>query len=170
MCSWYGFEKCASFWGNVEYVEYVECFLNLQGRFGPISSQNIQHIQHIQHFPRKKHIFKNILRTYSTYSTLQQKEAHFQKKMLLTAVMLNVSGQKGGGRLKKHSTYSTYSTYSTLQLKEAHFCWEGLEHIQHIQHYSRKKFFFFWGGGGFAGNIFNIFNICPPPFSQKQRT
>ena len=30
ICSWGVPKKCASFWGNVEYVEYVECFLNLQ--------------------------------------------------------------------------------------------------------------------------------------------
>ena len=62
MCSWNVFRKCASFWGN---VEYVECFWNLQTPFewGQLSSKYIQHIQHdqhIQHFPRKKHFSKTL--------------------------------------------------------------------------------------------------------------
>ena len=48
-------QKCASFWGNVEYVEYVQF---LGKHCPPNVSLGIEHIQHIQHFPRKKHIVK----------------------------------------------------------------------------------------------------------------
>ena len=51
------FRKCASFSCHVEYVEYVECFRALQGKFWPVVSKFIQHIQHIQHDSRKKHFF-----------------------------------------------------------------------------------------------------------------
>ena len=41
MCSWRVSEKCASFSCNVEYVDYVECFLNLQTF--PSAPQKTQH-------------------------------------------------------------------------------------------------------------------------------
>ena len=60
--------------------------------------------------------------------------------MLLTAVMLNVVVFLGfTNGVCKFKTHSTYSTYSTCPQKETHFLETPQEHIQHIQHYSRKK-------------------------------
>ena len=151
------FKKCASFCGNVGYVEYVWqplsqnvlisgemlcwicwMFLELIGLIqkGSVSSKSIQHIQPIQHFPRKKHFFESIPRTHSTYSTFQLKEAHFWKNMLLTAVMLNVA------------------LFSGVHL-EGSVSSKNIQHNQHIQHYSWKKHFFREP----SKNTFNIFNI-----------
>ena len=71
--------KCASFRGNVEYVEYVEFFGESLAK-PPLSSsspKNIQHIQHIQHFCSFKHILVQHAPQDSTYSTFPLKEAHF---------------------------------------------------------------------------------------------
>ena len=54
------FEKCASFCGNVEHVEYVEsssALLATGTDSKGVVPKMIQHIQHVQHFSRKKHIF-----------------------------------------------------------------------------------------------------------------
>ena len=66
--------KCASFCRNVEYVEYVECFGENLGP-PPLSSSS------------------------PTYSTFPLKEAHFLKKMLLSAEMLNMLNSLARGHL-----------------------------------------------------------------------
>ena len=136
-CKKHSFWKCASFCCN---AEYVKC-----------KTFNIFNIFNIS--PERSTFFKTIPRTHSTFWALQQKGAHFQKQMLLAAVMLNVVVFFWGLRMrsvkfKKHSTYSTFSQ------KEARFSKPYQEHIQHIQHYSRKEhifkkcflqLLFFWG-------------------------
>ena len=132
MCSWYGFEKSASFWGNVEYVEYVECFGNLWAKIRPVSSENIQHLQP---FPRKKHFFqnhtKNTFNTFNIFNMKAERKA-FSKNMLLTVVMLNVV------------VYSLGFTNGVCRF-----------HIQHIQQFPSKKHIF----RNHTKNTFNIFNI-----------
>ena len=68
-------ERC-TFSNKTSYSCNVECcwFFFWGFRMGSVSLKNIQHIQHIQHFPRKKHIFRNTPRTYSTYSTFWLKQ------------------------------------------------------------------------------------------------
>ena len=48
------FQKCASFWGNVEYVQYVQFLGKDWGPPPPDLSLGIEHIEHIQHFPQKE--------------------------------------------------------------------------------------------------------------------
>ena len=149
------FSKNASFSCNVEYVECVLGavfenvllsgeMLNMLNGFRtyrpliwPVSSKTIQHIQHIQHLPRKKHIFleedKNIFNTFN----ITAERSFFWKKMLLTAVMLNM--------------LNVFRTYRPVVGPES----SKKFNIQHIQHFPRKKHIFLED----AKNILNTFNI-----------
>ena len=137
MCSWRVPEECASFSSNVEYVDYVECFLNLQTL--PSAPQKSQH------------------------STVQLWEAHFSKRcffqlkcwicwmcswnvpenVLLSGNMLNMLNVFGtyGPLLNEANKFKKHSTYSAFPLKETHFWRQAFEHIQYIQHFRRKHIF-----------------------------
>ena len=110
------------FWGNVEYVEYVECFWNLQALF----------LNEANKFPK-----------HSTYSTFPQiQEAHFLKKMLLSVVMLNVVSPSGNWGVQKGPvSFKNIQHIQPIQhfRRKKHFLSEAFEHIQHIQHFCRKK-------------------------------
>ena len=84
---------------NASYSCHVECFW----KRGSVSSKNIQHIQHIQHFPRKKHIFQN--HTKNMFNIFAERST-FLKKMLLSAVMLNVVSLSGNWGVQKGSVSS----------------------------------------------------------------
>ena len=79
MRSWNVFEKCVSFWGNVEYVEDVECFGTYRPFWmRPISSKNIQHIEH---FPRKKHIFgERLSNIFNIFNMSAERSTFFWKR------------------------------------------------------------------------------------------
>ena len=140
------------FWGN---VEYVECFLNLQGRFWPINSQNVQHLQH---FPRKKHFLETRPRTYSTYSTLQQKKkTHFQKN-----VSYNCNVECFWRRGLSSKTVNRFNIFS-LTAEKSTFLETGPRTYSTYWTLPQKTFFLGGGRGLTAVNIFNIFNITPPP-------
>ena len=146
------FSKMFIFCGDVEYVEYLQklvsknvllsgemlnilnMFLELAGLIqkGYVSSKSIQHIQHVQQFPRRKHIFENIPRTHSTYLTFQK--THFWKKVLLTAVMLNVgfSGLQLEGSVSSKNIFNIFNIF---------YSWK--KHI--VREHSK--------------NAFNVFNI-----------
>ena len=131
-------KKCFVFWGNhpgnVEYVEYVECFLSLEGRSWPISSQTfnifnifnitaernffwrpgLEHIQQIQHYSRK--IFFCL------------KNVSFSCNVECWVPLRHLGCSKWVSKFK------------------------NIQHIQHIQHFRRKRHVL-------EKRLLNIFNI-----------
>ena len=143
MCSWKVPEKCASFSCNIEYVDYVECFWTYRP---------------FQVHPRK----------IKQHSTLQFWEAYFSRMCFFQLKcwicwmcswnvfenvfffsggmlnMLNMLNAFGTYRLllNEANKFQKHSTYSTFPQKEAYFGRETFKHIQHIQHFRRKKHIF----------------------------
>ena len=133
--------------------------LNVLGKtWGPpplssSSPQNIQHIQHIQHFCRKKHILIQHGPQNSTYSTFPLKEAHFLKKMLLSAEMLNMLNSLARGHLLiSPKTFNIFNIFN-ISAERSTFWFNMGPRIQHIQHFPWKKTFFLRKCASFCWNV-----------------
>ena len=159
------FQKCACFCWNVEHVDCSwnvfekmcfslgKCricwmFLELTDPFWmrPVSPKNIQHFQQMQHFPWKKHILGdrlsdicNRFNISAERSTFLEKNASLSCNVECWVPSKQLGCAKGVCKFQKHSTYSTYSSFPQ---KEALFLRKGFGHIQHIQHFRRKKHIF----------------------------
>ena len=83
---------------------------------------------HVEFFPRKKHFFKNVLLSAEMLNMLDHVECLFPKKMLLSAEMLNM--------LNMLNYFG--SIWSLLAFHRPKI----IQHIQHIQLFSRKKHIF----------------------------
>ena len=97
-------------------------------------------IQHIQHFSRKKHIWDTgwimspeITTFWARLNYFPWKNHIFEKKMLLSAEMLNMMNHFASSGPSGFPWTQNNSTYSTFQQKEAHFWNIRSNMIQHIQ-------------------------------------
>ena len=98
---------------------------------GSISSRNIQHIQH---YSWKKRILENNPRTRSTYSTFQPKEAHFWKCVSFSCIVERCL-------FSEVHLEGSISSRNTQHIRHCSWKKHILEHIQHIQHFSRSSTF-----------------------------
>ena len=190
-------QKNASFYRNVEYVEYVEHFWSLQT---PVEHPNcLEGTRHSTLQLWESHFFKNVLlsaemlnmlnvewwtcrprsrctprpRKKKQHSTLQLWESHFLRNVLLSAEMLNMlnvswsvfenvllSGEmlnmlnmlnaflnlqtpRFWGQHKFPETFNIFNIFNISPETSTFFETRAFqEHIQHIQHFSRKKHIF----------------------------
>ena len=131
--------KMCFFRGNVEYVEYVEWFGNLEAPL-LIGSKNIQHIQH---FCRKKHFFQTRSPTWFKNWTYLQIRANFVQQMLLSAEMLNMLNAFGTYKLHCLQVPKEFNIFNILNISAVISIFANTisNMIQHIQHFCRKKHF-----------------------------
>ena len=125
------FEKCASFCRNVEYVEYVECFWNLQA-MELVSPRYIQHIQHFCSFElilyKKMLLSAEMLNMLNHVGDLVWKMCFFLQKCWICWIcwMFLEPTSNGACKSQIHSTYSTYSTF----LQKKHFLYKISSKLQ----------------------------------------
>ena len=127
-----GLKNCASFSCHVEYVEYVECFRALQGKFWPVVSKFFN-------------IF-NIFNMTAERSTFLGSDSTWFNIFNMTAERSTFCEN-----CPPFSCHVEFCVFYCLYLCRA----QKIKHIQHIQHDSWKRHSF-WRHDSTWFNIFNM--------------
>ena len=175
--------KCASFRGN---VEYVECFGESLGT-PPVSSKKIQHIQHVhwkKHIFSKNASFRGNVEYVEYWGACWIKMCFFLQKCWICWICWMFWGKNGDTppSSKKIQHIQHFAWKKRIFSKETSFSWnvkyvefsgqgspsnfpQNIQHVQHVQHFCRKKHI--WFNMGPRNSTYSTFRLEERHFSKN---